>query len=67
MALGVLSFGVRNAALKSSSPFTPLSASGTGNDNLYYTGTHGQLFNPGSGLGYPDLGKLADDFSQPAR
>jgi kumamolisin len=45
------------------SPFTPLSTSGTSNDNLYYTGTPGQLFNAGTGLGYPDLGKLADDFA----
>lgn len=36
--------------------------SGTSNDNLYYTGTPGQVFNPGSGLGYPDLTKLAEDF-----
>jgi subtilase family serine protease len=50
-------------ALGSDSPFTPLSSAGTGNDNLYYTGTPGQVFNPGSGLGYPDLAKLASDFS----
>jgi kumamolisin len=49
-------------ALSASSPFTPLDATGTGNDNLYYTGTSGQIFNPGSGLGYPDLAKLASDF-----
>jgi kumamolisin len=49
-------------AVSANSPFTPLSAQGPGNDNLYYTGTPGQLFNPGSGLGYPDLAKLADDF-----
>ena len=45
------------------SPFTPLSASGTGNDNLYFTGQPGQVFNVGSGLGYPDLAKLASDFA----
>jgi kumamolisin len=45
------------------SPFTPLSTSGTSNDNLYYTGTSGQVFNAGTGLGYPDLGMLADDFA----
>ena len=49
-------------ATSARSPFTPLSAQGTGNDNLYYTGTPGQVFNPGSGLGYPDLAKLARDF-----
>ena len=39
-----------------------VSTSGPGNDSLYYTGTPGQVFNPGSGLGYPDLAKLAGDF-----
>ncbi|HWN62672.1 MAG TPA: hypothetical protein VNO25_18615 [Streptosporangiaceae bacterium] len=51
--------------MSASSPFTPLSAQGTSNDNLYYTGTPGQVFNPGSGLGYPDLAKLAGDFGWP--
>jgi len=49
-------------AISARSPFTRLSAQGTNNDNLYYTGTPGQVFNPGSGLGYPDLAKLARDF-----
>jgi len=44
------------------SPFTALQQSGTSNDNIYYTGTPGLLFNEGSGLGYPDLSKLASDF-----
>jgi len=44
------------------SPFTPLDASGTSNDNLYYTGTPGNTYNVGSGLGTPDLAKLAGDF-----
>jgi kumamolisin len=45
-----------------SSPFKPLGTSGTSNDNLYYTGTPGALFDPGAGLGTPDLSKLAADF-----
>ena len=45
------------------SPFTPLQQSGTGNDNIYYTGNPGQVYNEGSGLGYPDLSKLAADFA----
>jgi kumamolisin len=49
-------------AISARSPFTRLSAQGTNNDNLYYTGTPRQVFNPGSGLGYPDLAKLARDF-----
>ncbi|HTT91318.1 MAG TPA: S53 family peptidase [Acidimicrobiales bacterium] len=43
------------------SPFTPLEQSGTSNDNIYFTGTPGQLYNEGSGLGYPDLSQLAND------
>jgi kumamolisin len=61
--VGLWNPAIYSFALGSSSPFTPLSTSGTGNDNLYYTGTPGQVFNAGSGLGYPDLAKLADDFS----
>lgn len=44
------------------SPFTPLDKTGAGNDNLYYTGTAGHIYNPGSGLGTPDLARLAADF-----
>jgi len=49
-------------ARSSSSPLTPLDQRGTSNDNLYYSGTPGTLYNPGSGLGYPDLSQLAADF-----
>ncbi len=45
------------------SPFTPLDASGTSNDNLYYTGTKGNIYNVGSGLGTPNLATLAGDFA----
>jgi hypothetical protein len=51
-------------ATQPNSPFTPLDATGTGNDNLYYTGTAGQLFNVGTGLGTPDVAKLAADFAR---
>jgi subtilase family serine protease len=51
-------------ATSRNSPFTPLDASGTSNDNLYYTGTPGNVYNVGSGLGTPDLAKLAGDFRQ---
>jgi subtilase family serine protease len=46
-------------AAHSYTPFTPLNASGANNDNLYYTGTAGHIYNPGTGLGVPNLGKLA--------
>jgi kumamolisin len=60
--VGLWNPAIYGFAVSASSPFTPLPAQGTGNDNLYYTGTPGQVFNPGSGLGYPDLAKLAGDF-----
>ena len=47
----------------SSSPFTPLQESGTGSDNLFYTGNPGQLFNPGNGLGLPNMNQLAANFA----
>ena len=50
------------AASASITPFTPLDSSSPNNDNLYYTGTPGAIYNPGSGLGVPNLDKLALDF-----
>ena len=50
-------------AVSSNSPFTPLDASGTSNDNLYYTGQKGNIYNVGSGLGTPDFATLATDFN----
>jgi kumamolisin len=46
------------------SPFTPLDTPGTSNDNLFYSGTPGTLYNPGSGLGTPDLAELEQDFAR---
>jgi kumamolisin len=51
-------------ATHANSPFTPLDATGTSNDNLYYSGTRGQIYNAGSGLGTPNLAKLATDFAR---
>jgi kumamolisin len=45
------------------SPFTPLDTPGTSNDNLYYSGTPGATFDPGAGLGIPNLSKLEADFA----
>ncbi len=50
-------------AEQSNSPFTPLDATGTSNDNLYYTGTQGTIYNPATGLGTPDVAKLTAAFS----
>jgi kumamolisin len=41
------------------SPFTPLASVGTGNDNLYFTGRKGDRYNPATGLGVPNLTRLA--------
>ncbi len=50
------------AAARSGSPFTQYNQAGTSNDNIYYTGNPGQPYNPGIGLGTPDLANLAGDF-----
>jgi kumamolisin len=53
----------RFAAVPSWTPFTPLNSASANNDNLYYTGSgQGAIYSPGSGLGVPDLDKLALDF-----
>ncbi len=46
------------------SPFTPLNDSGATNDNGYYTGTPGTIYNQATGLGTPDVAKLADAFAE---
>jgi hypothetical protein len=53
-------------AAQPGSPFTPLGTTGTSNDNLYYTGTPGRPYNLGTGLGVPDLARLAADFAAQA-
>jgi subtilase family serine protease len=45
------------------SPFSPLDTASNSNDNLYYTGTPGHVYNVGSGLGTPNLARLAGDFA----
>jgi len=45
-------------------PFTAMDDSSTNNDNLFYTGIPGTLYNPATGLGYPDLAQLAYDFAR---
>lgn len=46
------------------SPVTPLNTSGGSNDNLYYSGTPGTLYNPATGLGVPDFGKFVADLKR---
>ena len=49
------------AAAGPDSPVTPLNATGTSNDNLFYTGAPGTRYNEATGLGVPDFAKLAAD------
>jgi subtilase family serine protease len=51
-------------ATRSWTPFTPLNAAGASNDNLYYTGSgkSTSVYNAATGLGVPNLNKLALDF-----
>jgi len=53
-------------ASQAGSPFTPIGKSGTSNDNLFYTGTPGLTYNVGTGLGTPDMSRLAADFATQA-
>ena len=46
------------AATHGNSPFTPLNTSGTSNDNLFFSGTPGTVYNPATGLGIPNLGAV---------
>jgi subtilase family serine protease len=46
-----------------SSQVTPLSSPGTGNDNLFYTGNPGEVYNPATGLGVPNMAAYASDLA----
>ena len=46
----------------SSSAVRSLNATGSTNDNLYYTGTAGTDYNPAVGLGVPNFAKVAQTF-----
>jgi kumamolisin len=50
------------AATGSDSPFTQLNQASTSNDNIYYTGNPGDVFNEGIGLGLPNFAEIAGDF-----
>jgi kumamolisin len=47
------------AATGANSPLTPLNSAGTSNDNLYFTGQPGDVYNQATGLGVPNLTALA--------
>jgi len=49
-------------ATSNNSPFTTLQTASTSNDNDFYTGNPGAVFNEATGLGIPNLSALARDF-----
>nr|WP_239541349.1 protease pro-enzyme activation domain-containing protein [Pullulanibacillus pueri] len=51
-------------AQEKDSPFDPLNATGSANDNLFYTGTKGTIYNQATGLGIPDVAALAKKFAR---
>jgi subtilase family serine protease len=53
---------IYNFATSNNSPFTPLNQAGTSNDNIFYTGNPGTIYNEATGLGIPNLAALARDF-----
>ncbi len=65
MRVGFWNPQIYRFATTPASPFRPLDATGVMNDNLYYTGTSGAIYNPGSGLGTPNVALLAQDFKNP--
>jgi kumamolisin len=62
--LGFWNPSIYRFAAMSKSPFNPLDTTGGSNDNDYYTGTKGAIYNPATGLGTPNLARLAGDFRQ---
>jgi kumamolisin len=50
-------------ATSRNSPFTALQTASTSNDNDFYTGNPGAVFNESTGLGIPNLSALARDFA----
>ncbi len=50
-------------ATQRNSPLHPLNTPGTSNDNLFFSGTPGTVYNPGAGLGVPDFTQLGTAFA----
>jgi len=61
--VGFWNSSIYKFAESANSPFTPLDTPGASDDNLYYSGSVGTLYNPATGLGVPNLAKLAVDFA----
>ena len=61
--VGLWNPSIYRFATQRNSPFDPLNGTGTNNDNLFFTGTPGTVFNPSSGLGVPDFTALGNDYA----
>ena len=61
--VGLWNPGLYALAAGPASPVTPLSTKSGSNDNLFYTGNPGQRYNEATGLGVPNLTKLAQDLA----
>jgi subtilase family serine protease len=62
--VGLWNPSLYSSAAGSASPVTPLSQASSSNDNIFYTGNPGQLYNEATGLGVPNLAKLATDLAR---
>jgi kumamolisin len=62
--IGLWNPSVYSLAAGSSSPVTPLSQASSSNDNVFYTGNPGELYNEATGLGVPNLAKFAGDLAR---
>jgi hypothetical protein len=61
--VGLWNPSIYRFATRRNSPFDPLDAPGTSNDNLFFSGTPGTVYNPGAGLGVPDFAQLGAAFA----
>ena len=61
--VGLWNPSIYGFATSHNSPFTTLSQAGTSNDNIFFTGNPGEVYNESTGLGIPNLSSLAHDFA----
>jgi subtilase family serine protease len=62
--IGLWNPSLYSFARGSASPVTPLSQASSDNDNVFYTGNPGELYNPATGLGVPNLARFAGDLAK---
>jgi subtilase family serine protease len=62
--IGLWNPSVYSFAAGPASPVTPLSQASSSNDNIFYTGNPGELYNAATGLGVPNLAKFASDLAK---